>query len=260
LANAYRRFVYAVDLHLGYERRGGHKIPLHDPKAWGAFLAFCQHFKPNAVILGGDMLDCGAVSHHNRKKHRQTEGLRILADAVELNREVLAPLKALGADRYVYIPGNHEDWLEDLMEEDPALDGLLALDHLLDLRGWEVPEFDSDKVVHEGKIHFIHGHQVKGGEHVAKNAVIAYERNIRFGHHHTYQLYTKNSALDARHPKTGVAVPCLCARGPKYGEGSPNRWVQGFNFGEVDPGGNFTDYVAIVTDGKTVWNGKTFKG
>jgi hypothetical protein len=254
------RFIAAFDLHLGYERRGGHKVPLHDPKAWGALLAFASDFQPDTFILGGDVLDCGPVSHHNKGKPGRVEGLRILGDAEECRQEVIAPIEGIvGKGRLTYVIGNHEKWLTDAMEDDPALEGILSVERLLGLgANWEVPLFGN--VVKAGKLHFIHGHEVKGGENVAKNAVIAYERSIRFGHHHTYQTYTKNSALDQRHPKTGIAVPCLCGRGPRYGEGAPNRWVQGFNFGEIDARGNFTDFIAIIVDGTFRYDGKTYRG
>jgi hypothetical protein len=242
-------------------------VPLHDYKAWGALLAFAADFKPETFILGGDILDCGAVSHHNKGKPRRTEGFRLLQDAVECEKNVIEEIDRLvtGRGRKVYLRGNHEDWLEDVMDEDPALDGMFDIAHLLNLKGyvnprenWEVPEFSD--VVREGKLHFIHGHEVSGGEHVAKSAVVNYERSIRFGHHHTYQTYTKTSAVDQKLAKTGTAVPCLCSKGPKYGEGKPNRWVQGFNFGYIEPNGTFTDFIAIILEGKFHWNGKVYRG
>lgn len=252
------KFIAFFDAHMGYERRGGHKVPLHDPKAIAVALQFAQDFKPNHVILGGDILDCGPVSHHNKGKAGQVEGLRLLADAQECRTTILNPLESLKTTSLTYIVGNHEDWLQDVVDEQPALEGIVDVGALLKLDRWKiVPQGDAHKL---GKLTFIHGDQIRSGEHVAKAAVTAYERNVRFGHHHTFQTHTKTSAIDAN-GHTGIAVPCLCKKGPRYGEGAPNRWMQGFLWGYVGgPDGVFNDYVSVVVNGKACINGKLYRG
>lgn len=252
------RFAFLGDLHFGYERKHGHKVPLHDMRAFGATYAFLEDFKPEVLILGGDMLDCGAISHHNKGKPGRTEGLRLVRDAEELRVEVIKPLEALRPKRMVYIIGNHEGWIDDLIDGQPELEGLLEVDHLLQLQKWDVlPDGEHMSL---GKLTFLHGNQLTGGENVAKAAVIAYERSVRFMHHHTFSAYTKTSALDIKLGRTGIACPCLCTKDPKYGEGKGNRWVQGFNFGYVHEDGTFNDFVSIITNGRTVANGKVYKG
>ena len=254
------RFLYLTDLHWGYERRGGHKVPLHDQKALSVALQFAADFKPDHIILGGDMLDCGCISHHNHGKPGATEGFKLLADAKELQKALIRPVEALKPKTLTYITGNHEDWLTDLVDQIPALEGIVDVRSVLNLgEKWKVvPVGEAHRL---GKLVLIHGDQIKGGENCAKWATVAYEKNVRFGHFHTYQVFTKTSAvLDNGH--TGVAVPCLCKKGPKYGGGSPNRWVQGFLWGYVDPkpSGLFNDYVSVIVDGRATINGKTYGG
>jgi len=253
-----RKFLYAVDLHWGYERVSGHKKPLHDLKAINAMLAFAVDFKPDEIILGGDILDCGMISHHNHGKPGATEGLRLLGDAKELRNEVLVPLESLKA-KNTYIVGNHEAWLDQLVEMQPTLEGVVDLEAILKLEKWKViPQGGQYDL---GKLTFLHGDTISGGEHVAKAAVINWERSVRFGHYHTLQMYTKTAPAEYKNGKTGIAVPCLCHKTPKYGKGKPNKWVQGFNFGYVGDGGLYTDYVAVIVDGKFVApNGTVYKG
>lgn len=251
------KFVALYDLHWGYERRGGHKVPLHDLKALNTALNFIKDFKPDHIILGGDILDCGCISHHNHGKPGAVEGFRLLGDAKELREALIKPLENFKPKSLTYIVGNHEDWLTDLVEQIPALEGIIDIGSVLSLdKKWKiVPNGLSHKL---GKLIFLHGDQVKGGEHSAKWATVAYEANVRFGHHHTYQVYTKTSSLEAN-GHTGIAIPCLCKRGPKYGGGSPNRWVQGFSWGYIDPKkGTFSDYVSVIIDGTTMINGKKY--
>lgn len=252
-------FVALYDLHWGYERRNGHKLPLHDQKALDAALAFVKDFKPDHIILGGDILDCGCISHHNHGKPGAVEGFRLLADAKELQKALIKPLEVLKAKSYTYIVGNHEDWLTDLVNQIPALEGIVDVKSVLELKDkWTIiPQGESFKL---GKLVFIHGDQIKGGEHSAKWATVAYEANVRFGHHHTYQVYTKTSALNSN-GHTGIAVPCLCRKNPLYAEGSPNRWMQGFQYGYIGgPNNTFNDYVAIIINGATTINGKSYCG
>ncbi len=253
------KFAALYDLHWGYERRGGHKIALHDTKALKATLAYLKDFQPDHIILGGDILDCGAISHHNHGKPGATEGLKLLADAKELQEALIKPLQELNAKSYTYIVGNHEDWLNDLVMIVPALEGIVDLKSILKLDDkWKiVPQGECHRL---GKLAFVHGDQVKGGEHCAKWATVAFERNIRFGHFHTHQTYSKTSALDT-HGHTGICVPCLCKRNPMYGGGAPNRWQQGFLWGYVNgPDGMYNDYVSTIINGKTMINGKVYSG
>jgi hypothetical protein len=91
--------------------------------------------------------------------------------------------------------------------------------------------------------------------------VTNYERNIRFGHFHTAQLFTKTSPLDAEVAKTGMAVPCLCSKDVGYMERIPNKWVQGFSYGTVDTAtGVFEDNVAVIIRGRAIIAGKSYRG
>jgi metallophosphoesterase superfamily enzyme len=252
------KFVALYDLHWGYQRKNGHKTPLHDAKALKVALDYIKDFKPDHIILGGDMLDCGAISHHNHGKPGATEGLKLMVDAKELVEAVIKPIEATKPKSLTYIIGNHEAWVEQFVEKHPTLEGILNVESLLDLSSkWKiVPQGETHKL---GKLIFMHGDQIKGGEHSAKWATVAWEANVRFGHHHTYQVYTKTSAKDAN-GHTGIAVPCLCKKDPAYGGGSPNRWVQGFQYGYVNgPDGIFNDYTAVIINGKSIIQGKIYK-
>src|SRR5688500_9758209 len=130
-----KKFIACFDLHFGFERRNGHKVPLHDLKAWNVVMDFAADFKPDVWINGGDMLDCGVNSHHNKHKPGNIEGLRLLSDAQEGYKTFIQPVKA---KEKVYIIGNHEDWLNDLIIETPALEGIIDIRKLLHLDDWTV--------------------------------------------------------------------------------------------------------------------------
>ncbi len=253
------KFVALFDVHWGCERDGSrHKVSLHDEKAVGVALNFIADFRPDHVVLGGDVLDCGPISHHRRGKPGQLESLRLLADANECASRLIAPIEmAVGKGRLVYHIGNHEDWLQDITDELPALEGIVDIRSILHLKPrWEVIE--QGKASRLGKLTFVHGDQVRGGANPALWAVTAFEKNIRFGHFHTFQVSTKTTPIDTN-GHTGIAVPCLSKKGHMYGQGAPNKWMQGFLWGYVD-GDCFSDYVTVIINGKGIINGKIYRG
>lgn len=254
-----KKFAFLCDLHYGFERKHGHKIALHDQKAFDSTLKFLQDFKPDTIIVGGDFLDCGPVSHHTKGQPGKTEGLRLLSDAQECRANAIKPLEDLQASTYVYITGNHERFLTDLTDVQPELEGIVDLRTLLELdERWQI--VPQGGYHHMGKLVFCHGDQLSGGDHIAKAAVVSAEKSIRFGHTHQFQAYSKVSSLDIKYPRTGIAVPCLCRRDPSYGKGRPNRWTQGFLWGYSQPDGSYSDYVSVIINGQFTANGKNYRG
>lgn len=252
-----RKFLFSPDKHVGFERRNGRLVPLHDEAAIGAMLAFAREFKPDIWIEGGDNLDCGPVSHWLSDRKLSLESLDLSRDTETYQRLVLDPVSKLKSvtERY-WLVGNHEAWLDQLAEKHPGLRSVLDIERLLPLQDWTVvPQGAHVKL---GKLYFIHGDTLKGGKTVAEQAVVRYEHNIRFGHFHTYQVATKHSAVDATHIKTGVAVPGLCRRNPQYGKGAPNQWVQGFCWGYLHDDGTFHDTVSVFTKGRVCIHGQVY--
>jgi UDP-2,3-diacylglucosamine pyrophosphatase LpxH len=241
----------------------GRPQPIHNQAQVDAVLSFVQDFKPDVLYLGGDMVDCGPISHWNARKKLSMEGLRLADDFADCKANLIDPLEKMlpRKTKKYYQIGNHELWIDDFVEEHSGLAGMVSVDSELELRkhDWEI--IAQGEHLQLGKMLLMHGDTVgKGGEHVAKKAVIDYELSVRFGHFHTFQTYTKTSRADASEVKTGIAVPCLSTRRPGYGKGQPNKWIQGFLWGYVNSDGTFNDYVSIIVRDRFIANGTTYKG
>lgn len=251
-----QKFMGFFDLHWGKEPRGGRLVSLHDERALDAALSFAHDFKPDHITLGGDMLDCGPVSHHRKNRLGELEGMRIVKDAEGLRAAVIKPLEKLAGGKLTYHVGNHEHWLDDMTSENPALEGLLDLRNLLNLSDrWNVvQQGDASKL---GKLYTIHGDQVRGGANPTKWAADVYGRNIMFGHFHTHAATTRVSPLDT-HAHTATSIPCLCTREANYGKGSPNRWLQGFAYGYLQNNGNFNLNVVSMVNSRFIVGGKMY--
>ena len=184
--------------------------------------------------------------------------MKLIEDAKGLHEALIKPLEAMKLRSLSYIVGNHEDWLNDLQDTIPALEGYFDVKSVLHLSPkWNVvPQGEFMKL---GKLVFMHGDTIKGGEYSAKWGALTYGANVRFGHYHTYQVYTRTAAVESN-GHTGVAVPCLCHKFPRYGGGAPNRWMQGFLYGAINgPAGAFGDAVAVIVNGQAVINGKVYR-
>jgi hypothetical protein len=255
------RTLFFIDSHYGWERVDGVTRPIHDRKAHEVMLKITSDFNPTHIVCGGDGLDNGAVSHHNKGKARITEGLRIRKDSDAFFDEVIRPLSGFDKVKRHYILGNHERFIDDVIDETPGLEGAVSVDSLLGLtdNGWKVHKLGSVITV-GGKLHYLHGDQVKGGQWPSKWAVEAYQRSVMFGHFHTSQRFTKHNALDATDIHRGFAVGCLCRRDPGYGRGTPNKWCQSFALIEEDPKtGQFQVHEVDVFNGKAIYNGKVYR-
>lgn len=256
------KIVALGDTHFGHERVGRKKQPIHCERSIAATVRFIEDFRPDVFVHFGDAIDCSEISHWTRNKRVSIEGLRLVEDIKCAKTQLFDPLgEALPKTvKRHFLPGNHEDWLNQLIDEYPGLEDIVDVDALLHLTesGWEV--HPHGHVLKVGKLHYAHGDNFAATQNLAKTAVDNYERNIRFGHFHTFQVATRISALDVKDQRTGIALPCLCKRGPSYGKKAPNRWVNGFSYGFIEPNGNFNDYVVVISQGEFVVDGKRYRG
>jgi hypothetical protein len=251
------RFIAVFDYHYGHEWKDGALMPLHDADAMALVLQFAEDFKPDVFYLGGDVLDCSAVNHHNAEFPGRLEGLRLGRDMQELKETLIIPVSRLAA-RCVYQIGNHEAWIQRLFDHVPGISDTFSLHTNLGLNApqWEV--LSQGSVFHLGKLYFIHGDQIRSSAYPARWAVEAYGRSIRFGHFHRAQVHTKISALDVSDVHTGIAVPGLCRRDPAYARSSPNQWMLGFLWGYVFDDGSFTDYLTCIVNGRFAANNRVY--
>lgn len=256
------RVLAAFDAHVGWEHtqvRGSRVTrPIHDPSAIRAMFEFAQDWRPTIFVAGGDMVDCGCVSHWNDSKPGTVEGFRLKDELDEVDRLIVTPVDKLVKGRKVWLTGNHEAWVDQLLDKSPALIGMISVVDYLRLaeRGWEV--YSLGEIARVGKVYYLHGESVGSGIYGAKRAIEMYSRNVRLGHHHCYQTHIKTSAMDENDFHSAIIAPCLCRRNPRYGRNRPNAWVQGFLAEEFHSSGHFSSQVHVMVRGKFTANGKLY--
>lgn len=239
--------------------------PKIDRPSHEAVKEFLAEVPVASLTFGGDQFDFECISHHTKGK-----GLYRLPGAYRreiegFDRDVLTPIEQLlpkGAMRRWHI-GNHERFEQDLIEEQPELEGTVDHARLLRLRerGWEViPLGHSSKI---GKLHIIHGETLTGignqaGIYPSRKAVDLYGANILAGHTHSPQVFTRIAPVEKVQKHQGTIAPILGRVNPGYLRNRPTAWLNGFVVIEVFNDGIFNVIPLIITDGKFAYGGRVY--
>src|SRR5579859_327337 len=139
---------------------------IHYPKTdWATMEAaddFLAKNKVAGLILGGDQFDNEEISHHTKGKPIYRERAAYKRNTEGFRTKVLDILDDYGISEKVWIVGNHDRFEQDLIEEQPELEGVIERPRELELeaRGWKiVPLGHCFKL---GKLNVIHGEVLTG--------------------------------------------------------------------------------------------------
>jgi|GEM_PF-1052155 len=160
-------------------------FPYHDSHAWEVALAAIEAVKPERVVCTGDGFDCYACSRFCKdpmRKHR-------LVDELELGgAELRRLMKAAGPDcSFVYCGGNHEDRIDRLLMDVPALHGMTSAKDQVQkyLPGCEWVPYRNVKRL--GKV--VYTHELGfAGKYAAQHTLAEAGTNVIFGHSHRASL------------------------------------------------------------------------
>jgi hypothetical protein len=247
---------------------------LHHPKVhkptWSAIKDFIKK-NPDKIagfIFGGDQSDNQEISHHTSGKPLLRPPGSYKANTVGLDKLVkeIEDILPKQAER-VWIEGNHEYWVNQLIERQPELQGTMERPILLDLekRGWEV--FQLGEAKNLGKLIVVHGEGLTGignqaSIYHAKRAVESFCTSVLYGHLHTAQSYTKVLPQSAKDKWAAYSSPAACTTNPLYLLNRPTAWVNGFSIVELhNPGSdksNFNVYPVVVSEGKFSFGGNLY--
>jgi UDP-2,3-diacylglucosamine pyrophosphatase LpxH len=136
--------------------------PQYDQKTFRAILSFIRQNRVDGLLLGGDALDLGCVSHWNKDLPGNKRRGELKSDLDGFEKEILQPLEALlprGCEK-IFLTGNHERMLDqDLTESMPELDGMLDFKQYLRLaeRGFKVIPLGGESVALQVKTKMVLG-------------------------------------------------------------------------------------------------------
>lgn len=210
-------------------------LPYYDPEALGIALDYLEGYKPDTLILNGDILDCYHVSSFVKDplERRMDEEIEVLRDFVALLKTTFP------SARIIYKLGNHEErWERYILTKAPELFGIEAFDfeNVMNL-GIEV--IKDKRIIEAGNLHIMHGHEfgrsIFSPVNPARGFFMRAKTNVIGGHYHQPSEHIEQ---DLGGKIIGAwSTGCLCDLTPKY---MPiNRWSHGFATVDLDEDGTF---------------------
>lgn len=169
--------------------------PFHDKRAWALMLKAARGFKPDIIVVQGDLADFYSVSSHNKSPDRVS---KLKSEVADVNR-ALDELDGLGAYEKYFVAGNHENRLERYIEEKaPELFGMVDIPELFHLarRGWKYTPYKQD--VQIGKLFITHDCGVSGANANAV-ALNAFQHSVSTAHTHRIGLLVQGNAAGEAH-------------------------------------------------------------
>lgn len=128
-------------------------VPHHDASALDLVVEAFESSGVSHIILNGDILDCGPVSRHGEKRNREVLDSGSLLASIEPGRWILDWANTRPC---WYIRGNHEAWLEQQIERDPALKGAVTPEQLMKLPA-QMVHLPSQSRIRLGSLNWEHG-------------------------------------------------------------------------------------------------------
>jgi predicted MPP superfamily phosphohydrolase len=220
---------------------------------------FTKDFKPDVVVLGGDIHDWTAVSAWLSDQSRALDGGTIQENYQEMEEFVLDPLKkASRSCEVIFLTGNHEYWLTKATQADPNKRGYIELENNINLARYHMKILPVNAAYEAGKnLVYIHG--IYLNQYHARKTVEAYHTSVCYGHVHDIQAHTLVSPVSVKHFYKGQSCGCLCHLNPDYMKNKPNKWVNGFNYCYLDErSGLFWDTQVTIVDGKFYTGGRKY--
>jgi predicted phosphodiesterase len=244
----FKTYVIVGDIH----------VPEQDLSAVNSVLQLMNDIKFDGIINLGDYLNLSCISHWNKEKHKTLEGKRLKSDYIFGNALLDEFDKRLpkGAEKH-FLKGNHEEWLDQLVEAQPALEGLFDLEAGLKLseRGYKVYAYN--EIVRFGRLCVTHG--IYCGTTPARTHASKLLSNVLVGHTHSPEMCLIHSPAKEV-SVVGYVNGCLCNSSPDYLKGKPSNWATGFAIMYLFPNGYFDVTLIRIVKGRYVYNGKLYDG
>lgn len=233
-------------------------FPEQDKKAMKAVESYMAQNRIDSIVYGGDFLDMAPVSHWLKNKRRALESKRLLKDYDGFNEMLAYHAKISGCKQMDFLEGNHEAWVDQLIESMPEIEGFLEVENNLEIpKGVKSTWTPLNKFLKKGKLYFTHG--LYTNLHHAKKTVDNVGRSIVYGHVHDFQSHTKISPLDVKDKHKAQSIGCLTNLNPSYMKNRPNNWSHGFLIYEINKkSGRFNTYPVEIVNGEFSHAGKVY--
>lgn len=231
-----------------------------DPYAWSVAMQAAQIYKPDALVVIGDFMECTSVNGYQWSKKKRPP-LEYTLDALDweyesANKRLDELDKVVGKKcQKLFIQGNHELWIDNLFTENKHTDKRFRPENGMRLKERGYKYIPHGTWVNVGKVYFNHGTMAKGVNH-PRNMLNNHGGNLIYGHTHDLQKAAK-ATLGGIY--TAHSCGSLCLRDKEFLRGATTNWEHGFMTVEMHKTGYFTPKQYSIVYGTTWIHGKRVK-
>lgn len=231
-----------------------------------AFLGDLERWKPDEIVLNGDIVECGGflAAHHTLSYVGQTT--YSFQDDIAAGNWFLDEIqKAAPSAQIHFIEGNHEDrverWVVDQtmrhQRDSEFLRGLVSPEYLLKLKERGIIYYRRSEThvpglppgwVKLGKVFFVH--ELGGSKNAARDSVTKTAGNVVYAHTH------REDSASVVLPAVGLVKAwnpgCLCQMQPLWQHSKPTDWSHGYGVQVIASSGNFLHLNIPIVDGQSL--------
>jgi predicted phosphodiesterase len=213
-------------------------FPYYDKTALNAAINHFRKFKPDCILLNGDIIDCYHLSRFEKDIRKRSFSYELdMLKSFFLQLQKLFPNAKL-----VFVEGNHEQRYEKvILQRVPEFVDMemFNLESVIEAKKYGIDVIKGKRLIQLGKLNAGHGHEMPTGIAAPVNAARGFflktKANFIGGHHHATSSHTESDIND--NVIGAWSTGCLCELHPHY---MPiNRWNSGAATVEVEKGGNF---------------------
>ena len=240
-------------------------FPYHDVPAINCLIKCIEVIKPDTYIDLGDVGEWESVSHWQWKRKKRPPLEYQIPDIDKEVAHVNAGMDSIdevldkvNCKTKYFLEGNHDDWLNRFVHENPYLKQY-KVEKCLNLKERGYIYYPMGEYLKIGKLHFYHGHHF-AGVHNTKNHLSKLVANIIYGHHHDLQ---QSSVTHMDGVKSAWSIGCLKDMSNEANAWLGNRkhnWGHAFAIVDFFEKGYFTVHVMQIINGRTCLYGKVIDG
>ena len=200
---------------------------------------YIKDFKPELIILGGDIIDAKGMHSSECLRADQINLAWYDRDINLLNMFLTQLEQIVPKARIIFLEGNHcERWVRIVKKFPKVFSKTVNVARDISRPNLTYIPYNTYKSTYKlGDTLFMHG-QAYPDHHSKKYAKDYSPYKVIYGHLHHLQAYTDRKDAVYCKPNFALTAGCLCTKMPEWKKGAPNQWVNGF--------------VSFVLDGKAV--------
>lgn len=237
-----------------------------DPKAWSCALQGIELVKPDGLIDLGDIGEWFSVSPWKYKR-RKRPPVKQVAEALEkdlaaVHRGQDQLDRAAGKIRKIQLQGNHEVWLDNMIDEwrdelgDVMREGM-STEELLQLKARDYAYVPYGDYVKLGDLYLYHGGHCNSGKYHAAQHLRELSASVMYGHYHDYQV--AKTGLLGKGLHAAWSIGFLGKPRKPFLKGKPTNWSHNFAIVHVEKASFHVEVVEIF-DGWCYVQGKKVRG